>query len=83
MSAGGGDEVEEQVLRYSPALFPVSLDAHQYPAEEPTQTAVQQVLETLVAMEDGKPVGVLAESFAPLTASELAKFERLLGKLVP
>lgn len=65
MSAGGGGGGEEQVLRYSPALFPVSLDAHQYPAEEPTQTAVQQVLETLVAMEDGKPVGVLAESFEP------------------
>ncbi|MHA6617918.1 ABC transporter substrate-binding protein [Pseudonocardia sp. DLS-67] len=65
MSAGSGGAGEEQVLRYSPALFPVSLDAHQYPAEEPTQTAVQQVLETLVAMEDGKPVGVLAESFEP------------------
>jgi peptide/nickel transport system substrate-binding protein len=66
MSGGGGGTGEEQVLRYSPALFPVSLDAHQYPAEEPTQTAVQQVLETLVAMEDGQPVGVLAESFEPV-----------------
>jgi peptide/nickel transport system substrate-binding protein len=66
MSGGGGGAGEEQVLRYSPALFPVSLDAHQYPAEEPTQTAVQQVLETLVAMEDGTPVGVLAESFEPV-----------------
>lgn len=62
----GGGGGGEQVLRYSPALFPVSLDAHQYPAEEPTQTAVQQVLETLVAMEDGTPVGVLAESFEPV-----------------
>jgi peptide/nickel transport system substrate-binding protein len=66
MSGGGGGAGEEQVLRYSPALFPVSLDAHQYPAEEPTQTAVQQVLEPLVAMEDGQPVGVLAESFEPV-----------------
>jgi peptide/nickel transport system substrate-binding protein len=66
MSGGGGGGGEEQVLRYSPALFPVSLDAHQYPAEEPTQTAVQQVLETLVAMQDGTPVGVLAESFEPV-----------------
>ena len=65
-TTGGGDESGQQVLRYSPALFPVSLDAHEYPAEEPTQTAVQQVLETLVAMEDGKPVGVLAESFEPV-----------------
>jgi peptide/nickel transport system substrate-binding protein len=64
MSGGGGGN-EEQVLRYSPALFPVSLDAHTYPAEEPTQTAVQQVLETLVAMRDGQPVGVPAESFEP------------------
>ncbi|MHA6627453.1 ABC transporter substrate-binding protein [Pseudonocardia sichuanensis] len=65
-TSSGGDTGGEQVLRYSPALFPVSLDAHQYPAEEPTQTAVQQVLETLVTMEDGEPVGLLAESFEPV-----------------
>ena len=61
-TTGGGDGAgEEQVLRFSSALFPVSLDTHQYPAEEPVQTAVQQVLEPLVEMRDGTPAGVLAE----------------------
>jgi peptide/nickel transport system substrate-binding protein len=66
-TTGGGDGgSEEQVLRFSSALFPVSLDTHRYPAEEPVQTAVQQVLEPLVEMRDGTPVGVLAESFEPV-----------------
>ncbi|NEE04297.1 ABC transporter substrate-binding protein [Phytoactinopolyspora halotolerans] len=65
-SCGGSDtsgESAEQVFRYSPGLFPVSLDTHQYPAEEGVQTAVQQVLEPLVALDDGEPVPVLAESW--------------------
>nr|WP_281352520.1 ABC transporter substrate-binding protein [Phytoactinopolyspora alkaliphila] len=61
-NSGSGDDTE-QVFRYSPGLFPVSLDTHQYPAEEAVQTAIQQVLEPLVALEDGEPVPVLAESW--------------------
>lgn len=60
-SGGGGTE---QVLRYAPGLFPVSLDIQQFPAEEPVQTVAQQVMETLVVMQDGKPAPLLAESWS-------------------
>jgi peptide/nickel transport system substrate-binding protein len=53
----------EQVLRYAPQLFPVSLDVQQYPAEEPVQTTVGQVLETLTVMKDGEPAPKLATSW--------------------
>ncbi|NDL56694.1 ABC transporter substrate-binding protein [Phytoactinopolyspora mesophila] len=60
---GGAGGEAEQVFRYADGLFPVSLDTHQYPAEEAVQTAVQQVLEPLVRLEDGEPVPVLAQSW--------------------
>ncbi|GAA3119488.1 MULTISPECIES: ABC transporter substrate-binding protein [Nonomuraea] len=63
-SGGTGDSAGgEQVLRYAPQLFPVSLDVQQYPAEEAVQTTVQQSLETLTVMKDGKPEPKLATSW--------------------
>ncbi|MEU8222129.1 ABC transporter substrate-binding protein [Kribbella sp. NPDC048915] len=53
----------EQVLRYAPAMFPVSLDTHKYAGEEAVQTAIQQIMEPLVRVEDGKIVPVLATSW--------------------
>lgn len=60
--AGSADS-ENQVLRYAPQLFPVSLDVQQYPAEEAVQTTVQQGLETLTVMKDGQPSPKLATSW--------------------
>jgi peptide/nickel transport system substrate-binding protein len=59
-----GGSTSEQVLRFAPGLFPVSLDIQTFPAEEPVQTVAQQVLETLVVMEDGQPEPLLAESWS-------------------
>jgi peptide/nickel transport system substrate-binding protein len=56
---GSGD----QVLRYAPAMFPVSLDTHKYAGEEAVQTAIQQIMEPLVRVDDGKIVPVLAASW--------------------
>ena len=56
-STSGGE------LRYAPALYPVSLDVQKFPAEEPVQTAVPQVLETLVTYADGEAQPLLAESW--------------------
>ncbi|HEY9336426.1 MAG TPA: ABC transporter substrate-binding protein, partial [Kribbella sp.] len=53
----------EQVLRYAPAMFPVSLDTHKYAGEEAVQTAIQQIMEPLVRVDDGKIVPVLATSW--------------------
>lgn len=53
-SGGGAADGGEQVLRYAPQLFPVSLDVQQFPAEEAVQTTVQQGLETLTVMKDGQ-----------------------------
>jgi len=53
----------EQVLRYAPAMFPVSLDTHKYAGEEAVQTAIQQVMEPLVRVDAGKFVPVLAASW--------------------
>ncbi|GAB2654811.1 ABC transporter substrate-binding protein [Kribbella swartbergensis] len=53
----------EQVLRYAPAMFPVSLDTHKFAGEEAVQTAIQQIMEPLVRIEDGKIVPVLATSW--------------------
>ncbi|MBB5980283.1 ABC transporter substrate-binding protein [Kribbella solani] len=58
-SSGGGD----QVLRYAPAMFPVSLDTHKYAGEEAVQTAIQQIMEPLVRVDGGKIVPVLATSW--------------------
>lgn len=52
-----------QELRYVTGLFPVSLDVHNFPAEEGVQTTIQQVLETLVTYEDGEASPLLAESW--------------------
>lgn len=62
-TGGGGSSGDEQVLRFAPGLFPVSLDVQQFPAEEPVQTVAQQTLETLVEMRNGKPEPLLAESW--------------------
>lgn len=62
-TTGGGGGGSEQVLRYAPGLFPVSLDVQKFPAEEPVQTVAQQALETLVVMREGKPEPLLAESW--------------------
>jgi len=62
-TTGGGGSGSEQLLRYAPGLFPVSLDVQKFPAEEPVQTVVQQALETLVVMREGKPEPLLAESW--------------------
>jgi peptide/nickel transport system substrate-binding protein len=59
----GGSGGGEQVLRYAPQLFPVSLDVQQYPAEEAVQTTVQQGLETLTIMKDGQAAPKLATSW--------------------
>ncbi|KAB8183573.1 ABC transporter substrate-binding protein [Nonomuraea phyllanthi] len=59
----GSSDSENQVLRYAPQLFPVSLDVQQYPAEEAVQTTVQQGLETLTVMKDGQPSPKLATSW--------------------
>lgn len=59
-----------QELRYVTGLFPVSLDVHNFPAEEGVQTVIQQALETLVTYDDGKASPLLAESWEnpdPLT----------------
>jgi len=59
-----------QELRYVTGLFPVSLDTHNFPAEEGVQTTVQQVMETLVTYQDGEASPLLAESWEnadPLT----------------
>ena len=53
----------EQVLRYAPAMFPVSLDTHKFAGEEAVQTAIQQIMEPLVRVDDGKIVPVLATSW--------------------
>jgi peptide/nickel transport system substrate-binding protein len=53
----------EQVLRYAPAMFPVSLDTHKYAGEEAVQTAIQQIMEPLVRVDGGKIVPVLAASW--------------------
>jgi peptide/nickel transport system substrate-binding protein len=58
-SSDGG----EQVLRYAPAMFPVSLDTYKYAGEESVQTTIQQVMEPLVRVDDGKIVPVLATSW--------------------
>lgn len=61
-----------QNLVFAPAAFPTSLDIQKFPAEEPTQVFAEQVLDTLVAMKDGKVVPRLAESWSnpdPLTWS--------------
>lgn len=60
----------DQVLRYVPGIFPLSLDFQAYPAETNVQAAVQQVLETLVRFDDGEAQPLLAESWKnpdPLT----------------
>ncbi|MEV0167430.1 peptide/nickel transport system substrate-binding protein [Nonomuraea fuscirosea] len=62
-SGGGAADGGEQVLRYAPQLFPVSLDVQQFPAEEAVQTTVQQGLETLTVMKDGQPAPKLATSW--------------------
>jgi peptide/nickel transport system substrate-binding protein len=53
----------EQVLRYAPAMFPVSLDTHKFAGEEAVQTAIQQIMEPLVRVDNGKIVPVLATSW--------------------
>jgi peptide/nickel transport system substrate-binding protein len=53
----------EQVLRYAPAMFPVSLDTHKFAGEEAVQTAIQQIMEPLVRVDDGTIVPVLATSW--------------------
>ncbi|MGC4943206.1 ABC transporter substrate-binding protein [Kribbella sp. DT2] len=53
----------EQVLRYAPSMFPVSLDTHKYAGEEAVQTAIQQIMEPLVRVDGGKIVPVLAASW--------------------
>ncbi|RZT27884.1 peptide/nickel transport system substrate-binding protein [Kribbella sp. VKM Ac-2569] len=53
----------EQVLRYAPAMFPVSLDTHKYAGEEAVQTAIQQIMEPLVRVDGGKIVPVLATAW--------------------
>lgn len=59
---GGSDDVPQEVT-YVPAFFPVSLDPHSFPAEEGTQVAAQQTLETLVTYNDGEAAPLLAESW--------------------
>jgi peptide/nickel transport system substrate-binding protein len=59
----GDSDSGDQVLRYAPQLFPVSLDVQQYPAEEAVQTTVQQALETLTVMKDGQAAPKLATSW--------------------
>ena len=61
-SGGGGDDVPQEVT-YVPAFFPVSLDPHSFPAEEGTQVAAQQTLETLVTYNDVEAQPLLAESW--------------------
>ncbi|MEV5965380.1 ABC transporter substrate-binding protein [Kribbella sp. NPDC051952] len=58
-SSSGG----EQSLVYAPAMFPVSLDTYKYAGEESVQTTIQQVMEPLVRVDDGKIVPVLATSW--------------------
>lgn len=68
-STTSGDDVAQE-LRYVPGLFPVSLDIHNFPAEEGVQTTIQQVLETLVTYDNGEASPLLAESWEnpdPLT----------------
>ncbi|HLS61939.1 MAG TPA: ABC transporter substrate-binding protein [Ruania sp.] len=60
---GGGGEDVPQELTYVPGFFPVSLDPHSFPAEEGTQVAAQQTLETLVTYNDGEAAPLLAESW--------------------
>jgi peptide/nickel transport system substrate-binding protein len=60
---GAGATSAEQVLKYAPGYFPVSLDVQKFPAEEAVQVAAQQVLETLVSLKDGKPQPLLAEKW--------------------
>ncbi|SEE30475.1 ABC transporter substrate-binding protein [Ruania alba] len=60
---GGDGETAPQELTYVPAFFPVSLDPHNFPAEEGTQVAAQQTLETLVTYNDGEAQPLLAESW--------------------
>ena len=62
-TTGGETEKPAQELRYVTSFFPVSLDIHNFPAEEGTQVAVQQTLETLVTYEDGEAKPLLAESW--------------------
>lgn len=65
-SDGGGDggtDALPQVLRYAPGAFPQSLDAQYYPTELAVYNVAHQVLEPLVAFEDGEPVALLAESW--------------------
>jgi peptide/nickel transport system substrate-binding protein len=59
-SSSDSGDTGDQVLRYAPQLFPVSLDVQQYPAEEPVQTTVQQALETLTVIDNGQPAPKLA-----------------------
>jgi peptide/nickel transport system substrate-binding protein len=61
--SSGDSDSANQVLRYAPQLFPVSLDVQQYPAEEAVQTTVQQALETLTVIKDGQPAPKLATSW--------------------
>ena len=64
---GGGEETPAadvpQELRYVPGFFPVSLDTHNFPAEEGVQVAIQQVLETLVTFDGTEAQPRLAESW--------------------
>ena len=62
-SSSDSGDTGDQVLRYAPQLFPVSLDVQQYPAEEPVQTTVQQALETLTVIDKGQPAPKLATSW--------------------
>ncbi|MFG1624894.1 ABC transporter substrate-binding protein [Kribbella sp. NPDC049227] len=62
-SEPGADGGGEQILRYAPAMFPVSLDTHKFAGEEAVQTAIQQIMEPLVRVENGKIVPVLATSW--------------------
>ncbi|GIF45693.1 glutathione ABC transporter substrate-binding protein [Asanoa ferruginea] len=62
-SGDDSGDTGDQVLRYAPQLFPVSLDVQQYPAEEPVQTTVQQALETLTVIDNGQPAPKLATSW--------------------
>lgn len=62
-STTSGSDDAAQELRYVTGLFPVSLDVQNFPAEEGTQIAAAQVLETLVTVADGEPEPLLAESW--------------------
>lgn len=70
-SEGTGAPAAEQSFTFAPALFPVSLDIANFPAEEGVQTAVQQAMQTLVTFDGTEAKPLLAEKWEYVKPTEL------------